>query len=381
MVASAVATIGVLPVFLVGALAPFIRVELGVTEAHMGAAVAAFFLSAAVASVPIGRLVERLDAPRALALGAGASGLVLAGLATPRSFPVLLAWMVAGGLSLSLSQLGANLKLAGAVSQTRQGLAFGIKQSAIPGATLIAGVAVPTIALTADWRWVYAGTAAAALVMAAAQLRGPQVGRPSGPRSTGALLRSPRPLVVLAVAAGLGTATATAMGAFAVEYAVAVGIDPGPAGLVLGVGGLSAIISRIAMGALADRRDGSNLLVATGMLAVGAAAVLTFPHVRTVGPMALVVVVVYAIGWGWAGLFNFAVVRRHRHAPAAATGITQIGVYGGGVIGPVTFGLMVTHLSYAFAWRAAAVVMFAAAVLMFVGRAMARRAWREPVDG
>ena len=35
--------------------------------------------------------------------------------------------------------------------------------------------------------------------------------------------------------------------------------------------------------------------------------------------------VAFALGWGWPGLFNLAVVDLHREAPGAATGISQIG--------------------------------------------------------
>lgn len=376
--ASVAATIGVLPVFLLGALAVLIRADLGVSEAHMGVAVATFFGAAAVTSAHMGRLVERLSAPRALALGASSSGLVLAGLATTGSYGALLRWMAAAGVATSLSQLGANLKLAGAVPAARQGLAFGIKQAAIPGATLVAGVTVPTIALTIGWRWVFVVTAVMSLVVAVVQLRGPQGQRRVKASTVPVPTRLHRPsLGVLAAAAGLGAATATAMGAFVVEYAVSIDIDAGVAGWVLGIGGLSAILSRVAMGGLADRRDGGNLLVTTGMMAVGAVAVAAFPHVTTVMPLAVITVLAYAIGWGWAGLFNFAIVRRHRDAPAAATGITQIGVYAGGVTGPIVFGLLVTNLGYGAAWTVGAAAMFTAAGLMAVGRSMARRSWHR----
>ena len=35
--------------------------------------------------------------------------------------------------------------------------------------------------------------------------------------------------------------------------------------------------------------------------------------------------VAFALGWGWPGLFNLAVVDRHREAPGAATGVSQTG--------------------------------------------------------
>ena len=58
------------------------------------------------------------------------------------------------------------------------------------------------------------------------------------------------------------------------------------------------------------------------------------------GTAALVVGVVlgFGLGWAWPGLMNFAVVRLHPQAPAAATSITQTGVYAGGCLGPLSLG-------------------------------------------
>src|SRR5205823_1137887 len=69
----------------------------------------------------------------------------------------------------------SNLTLARSVPAHRLGLSFGVKQAAIPLATLLAGAAVPAVALTVGWRWAYviaAGLAVLALVGA------PRAGEP-----------------------------------------------------------------------------------------------------------------------------------------------------------------------------------------------------------
>ena len=60
------------------------------------------------------------------------------------------------------------------------------------------------------------------------------------------------------------------------------------------------------------------------------------------GPVPLVagVVLGFGLGWAWPGLMNFAVVRLHPQAPAAATSITQTGVYAGGCLGPLGLGAL-----------------------------------------
>jgi predicted metal-binding membrane protein len=66
-------------------------------------------------------------------------------------------------------------------------------------------------------------------------------------------------------------------------------------------------------------------------------------------------------------VLNFAVVRLNPAAPASATSITQSGVYVGGCLGPLAFGLLAAG-SYRTAWLAAAGAMVLAASMMVLGR-------------
>jgi len=67
---------------------------------------------------------------------------------------------------------------------------------------------------------------------------------------------------------------------------------------------------------------------------------------------------------------NFAVVRLHPQAPAAATSITQTGVYAGGCLGPLGLGAVATLFGYPAMWIVAAVAMVSAAALMLLGSRM-----------
>jgi predicted MFS family arabinose efflux permease len=84
-------------------------------------------------------------------------------------------------------------------------------------------------------------------------------------------------------------------------------------------------------------------------------------------PLVVGTVVGFGLGWSWPGVLNFAVVQLNPRAPAAATSITQSGVYVGGCVGPLVFGLLAAH-SYPLAWLVAAAAMVGAAVTMLVGR-------------
>jgi predicted MFS family arabinose efflux permease len=150
------------------------------------------------------------------------------------------------------------------------------------------------------------------------------------------------------------------------------GISPGPAGLALTLGGAVCAAARVTGGWQADLRPGRQVGVIAALLVAGAAglALLALP-----GTPALVVGVLLAfgLGWAWPGLMNFAVVRLHPQAPAAATSITQTGVYAGGCLGPLTLGATAAAAGYPVMWTAAAVSMLSAAGFMLLGSAMLRR--------
>jgi MFS family permease len=369
-------TVSVLPVFLTGALTVQISAELGFDPSGLGLVVALYFGISAVASLPAGWLVERFGSgatSRAAVLGVavvmGAIG------AFAGSYAALVAILLCSAWCNVLGQLSSNLTLARHVPPSRLGLSFGLKQAAIPLATLLSGAAVPAVALTIGWRWAYAiaaGLAACALLVTprenAHRSRG---GSTPGERATGALS-------VIGLAAGLGAAPATALGIFLVASAADRGIDPGLAGLTLTMGSAVGLSLRLVNGWLADRRAGGHVAVVAGSLVLGAGGLVLL---AVPGAAALVIgtVVAFGLGWSWPGLLQFAVVRLNPSAPAAATSIVQVGVYGGGFVGPIGFGYLATHAGFPTAWLTAAVSMLLSGLLMAVGRRMlvAHRTARE----
>lgn len=373
LLAVAVATAGVLPAFLTGGLAVQMRAEMGFGSAALGLAVALFFVSASTASVVMGRLVERIGAHRGMRLavfGSAASLLCVALFAG--SWTGLVVCLVFGGLFNAVAHPATHLSLAREVPAGRQGYSFGIKQAAIPSATLLAGLAVPGIALTFGWRWAFAGGAMLALCVAllVPKERAGGTKRVAEARSSDAPIG---PLVLLAVGIGLGSAAATPLGAFVVESSVATGLGVGTAGLLLALGSAASIVVRVIFGRLADGMGGGRLLLVGGMLGVGVAG---FVMLATGSPALVVpgVLLAFAAGWGWPGLFNFAVVRSNPGAPAAATGVTQTGASGGAAVGPVLFGVVVEAAGYGTAWLFSGVLALAALVAILAGRRTVLRA-------
>ena len=359
-----------IPVFLVGGLAVQIGDEFGFSPAGLGLAVSVYFGASALASVPAGALVERYGpatiSRSAIALAATSLLGVAAG---ARSLWSLVAILALGAAANALGQLASNSSLAVHVPVRRQGLSFGVKQAAIPICTLLAGAAVPVVALTFGWRWAFILAAVLALTVMPLVPAGEKPGRTTGTTNHG---QATAALVVIGAAATLASGAANALGTFLVDSAVARGISPGPAGLTLTLGGAVCVLSRIAGGWQADRLPGRQVGVIAGLLAVGAVGLVLL---AVPGTPALVVGVLlgFGFGWAWPGLMNFAVVRLHPRAPAAATSITQTGVYAGGCIGPLSLGTLASIAGYPVMWAVAALSMVSAACLMILGSKMLRR--------
>ncbi|MEU7931473.1 MFS transporter [Micromonospora echinofusca] len=362
----------VLPVFLLGGLAVQMGEDLGFSPAGLGLAVSVYFGVGALASVPSGVLAERYGptvVARAGILLSAACLLAVAGLA--RSYAVLLGLLALAGTANALGQLASNAALARHVPPRRQGLSFGVKQAAIPVATLLAGAAVPTVALTAGWRWAFVAAAGAALAaLPTVPAREPRPARTAAPARAG---RATAALVVVGAAGTFAAAAANALGTFVVDSAAGRGLTPGLAGLTLTLGSAVCVGARVTVGWLADRRATGHVALIAGMLVVGAAGL---GLLAVAGPVPLVagVLLGFGLGWAWPGLMTFAVVRLHPRAPAAATSVTQTGVYAGGCLGPLGLGAVAAHAGYPTMWLVAAASMLLAAALMLTGsRMLARR--------
>lgn len=376
VVVAATTTTCVFPAFLVGAMAVQVRGDLGIGELGIGSAVAAFFLAAALSSALLGGLAESVGAAwslRAAAVLSGAGQLAIA--ATVRSLTVLLALLAVAGTANALAQPAANVLIARHVPPHRQGIAFAVKQSAIPISTLLAGLAVPLIALTAGWRWAFVVGGSLAIV---AGVMAPRVGEPRLLRGAGRSRRGPddaptASMVLLAAGISLGAAAAGTLGAFLVSSGVAAGMAESSAGLLLTGGSAVGIAMRLAAGHRADRRGSGHLRVVAIMLLGGAVAFVALAAGSAGSGLTLVHVLAtplaFGAGWAWPGLFNLAVVRANPGAPGLATGITQTGTYLGAVSGPLAFGLIAERASYGAAWLLAAAMALAAASLMVAGRA------------
>jgi MFS family permease len=362
----AAVTVGTLPVFLVGGLAVQITAELGLSVTLLGLAGSMFFASSALVARPLAAVTERVGPTAAMRLAAAGSALCLIALGFTPSTPWLLVVLCLAGIPTSLSQPAANELLMSLVPEHRRGLGFAVKQSAIPVSTLLAGLAVPTLALTVGWRWVFllAGALGLLTVFVVPRMHWHRTTRAeAGEGGSAGLL-----LVALAAVTGLGSAAANAMGTFVTVTAVHIGYQEATAGLVLSLGSAVGLAVRLAAGAVADHRRPDLLRMVTIMLALGGVGYLLL----AVGhPAAFLIGLVlgFGAGWAWPGVFNYAVALRFPDRVATATSVTQTGVYAGAAAGPLLFGLVVGHFGVSAAWLTCAMLVAVSTATLLVVRA------------
>jgi MFS family permease len=375
--ASGVATVAALPVFLVGAVAAVIQEHMVFTEAQIGLAISGFFGAAALMSVSCAHHVARVGSTMSLAISTLGSGAAMLGIAVARNWLEIAALLVFAGCAHSLAQVAANEHVARSVSDRHHGVAFGVKQSAVPTATLVGGVAVPTIAVKFGWRWVFFGSSTVALILGLIQcwtiFASTQMSRPEERVASEEAFVASWSLAALALGHTFAACAATAMASFIAIYGFAAGINPAWIGASIVTGSIGGVLTRVGIGWVSDQTSRGGLFVVALMLALGSGALFCFPLVHSSGLMILTTLMAYGLGWGWPGLLNLAVVRHHAAAPAAATAVTQIGAYVGGVVGPFTFGFLVSVGGFGLAWPAAGASMALASVIVL----LVARTWRK----
>lgn len=370
-------TTSALPVFLAGAAFFQMGPDLEFTAVGLGVLTAAFFLSAALASAPLGRVVERIGWRAAIRINSAVAGAVLLAIGIfVRSAGALIVALVVGGLAYGLANPAANRALADHVDPAHAALVFGLKHAGIPTATLLAGLAVPLIILTVGWRFAYAAGAvlfAVIWVLVAATPEGPgypttdaAVGDGEGPRRPAAQLVGWR-LAGLSAGGSLATLAAIALGTYLVAAAVDVGFSESSAGLLLFAGSVATIGGRVVAGLVTDRVGGRGFGGLAVLLGTGAVLFLVLPLAGGV-VFGLVVLAAFATAWGWPGLMTYTVVNANPATAAASSGVTQAGVFAGAGGGPLLIGFLIERYSFSTVWVVVAGALVAATILVLAVR-------------
>lgn len=382
-VASASASLALVPAFLFGATGPFVRADLGFGAGVLGLVVSTYWMAMALTGTLGGRLVQGWGAASGLRAGVVLACVGLATVALAPSTPVLFVGIALGGVASAVITPATDLAVIQRVPERWLPIAFGIKQSSLPAASLLAGVGVPVLALTLGWRWTFVAVMLLALpalllVRTSWNARPPVSGTAlAGSPDSSAALRALRPLVL---GMGLAMAAVSATGAFYVESALGKGIGAGTAGLLLAAGSGLGILGRFGFTWRLSSRPHPFGIVAA-LTALGAVGILGIAAAQSVTTLLLATLLAFGAGWGWNGLFTHAVVAAHRDAAARASGMLVAASATGGVLGPSSFGLVATTAGISVAWSLAAAEMLLASVLWVLATRPGRRSTTRESSG
>ncbi|HEX5909013.1 MAG TPA: MFS transporter [Thermoleophilaceae bacterium] len=355
----------VLPGFLTASLATRIRDDFSFENSALGLCVAVFYVVSAAASNPAGRLLERIGPVRGMRLAAALTAVsCLTVVLAANSTATLTAALVLAGVANGLGSPTVSALFKRLIPEARQGMAFGAQQAGAPLGSLLAGLALPLIAIPFGWRWAYAAAGLMGLVAVALAPRGVAAPAP------GSRAKPPRGFTAIhgiAIAAALASAAGVGFVSFLVSYSVENDISEAAAGLLLGGVSLASAMSRIVLGSVLDRSRADALMPLALMLAVSVGGYLLLMADQ---PALIVVAALVAgsLGWAWPGGLNLAVVQRSPDAPAWAVGVMMTGLFAGAVAGPLLVGVLADHGHFDSAWLLCGAFALGAAATLAVTR-------------
>ncbi|WP_073757396.1 MFS transporter [Streptomyces sp. CB03234] len=365
---AAVTVLTSLPVFLPGAANGLICAEFGWSPVRTGAILAVYWL----ASLAGAFLSKRAALPRALerTLAVALAGTCL-GLLAAAAAPAVGLWVnsVVGGAAYGYTQPHTNALLMRRCAPRLRAFAFGLKQAAVPAATLLAGGAMPLLAGPVGWRAVFVAAAVPCGLGGVLLVGRTPTGGPSAVpgQGHGVSLRRDAHLVALSCAGFFGAMVGNGLGGFLVLALTTRGASLSVAGAVATAGAALNIVVRLAAGWLVGGMPQAAWAALTGLFLAGAAGTALLTHqdltVVTVGTL-----LAYGGGWGWAGLLHYVIALPYSGREQRATAYSQMGVSLGAAAGPMACGLLFTAVRPAAAWWALTAAGGAAAACVLFAR-------------
>jgi MFS family permease len=369
----AMATVSsVFPGLASGSLAVQASDDFGITEGAWGWTLSAFFFGAALSSIGLGRVAQRVGPRRQLmftTLATAVAQLLIA--VAARSFAAVLVLLVVAGCINAASQTAVNLALSQA-ELPRLGIAMAAKQSAMPASSMLGGLAVPALALTLGWRWAYAMGAALAVVAFIGVRSAIAPGVTSATAAERSVESSNRLLVFVAFICFLLAFTSGSINAWLVASGVDAGLGEGVAGLALSGAAAFGIAMRLLSGTRLDTSRVPPFTAAARVFVIGIVGFVLLT-IRSPAVHVFAGVLAFGGGWIWPAFTNYAIVRTNPRSAARATGMTQTGVYLGVMAAPAMTGPIVDGAGYPAMWIITACVGVAAVIGLLVASPHFRR--------
>ena len=370
--------LGSLSILAAAPLSPFLLEGLGLSRVQVGLFLPAAYLGGMLFALPAGFLTERRGVRWPLALGQMLTGtmVVLASLAP--DLPAALACLFVGGLGFGVLNPTTGKAIVDWFPPRERGRAMGVKQTGLTLGGIVSAAALPSLAVTLGWRVALglAGLVSLASAVAIAALYRDPAPRPGGasavsPRfsDVGPFLRRPGVIVVFACGLALSLLQSGVLGYFVLSLRDTFALSAVDAGRLLALAHLGGAIGRLGWGVVSDRVFGGRRrpgLAINGLIGAAAFGCLALGARLPAAVLPALAVALGIAAFGWVGLY-FALVAEIGGARSAGllTGLAVIFAWGGILIGPPLFGLLVDLTdSYRLAWLALAAAAVTVAVTL-----------------
>jgi len=358
-----------LPTQGLAAVAPAIQHHFNVSLVQTGLLLTAANMGVATSMLVWGLFADRFTERLALTLGLTLAAGAIAIASIERSYVAVLVTLAVTGALGAVANAGSGRALMAWFSKAELGLALGVRQMAAPMGGALGSLVLPWVmfgfGLPGTFR-VIAGCVAASALAAALVLRVPNPERRDPIRSefTGSALRDTR-LWRLTLAAALLVATQFAF----ITYLTLFLTQVKGFGAVAAAGGLAVTqlgggLTRVAVGRMSDRLG--RRIAPFRWLALAGCAGLLLVAASAYAPAIPVLAVVIVTGWILTMAFGLNYAATAEMIGQARVG-TAFGFQGtltsiGAVVGPATFGLVVT----AGGWRWGYVLLAAASLVIWI---------------
>jgi MFS family permease len=370
----------------IGTLLPYIADAFPEHRAHMAVLVTAVLLGASLMTVFSGIATDRFGDKAMLLFWGAVMGLSLIGAALLPSFSWLAFCFVLYGFGFgAINPIGSHAMLFFFKPEER-GFAMGVRQTGMPlggvcGALIFAGVSE---------HWGYRGALLAAGVLlwgitwiSAALYREPDELHGKPVRATLLLKdvarigREPRLVLITIVCGILFAAQVALMGFFPLTLVREAHLSASFAAMVFIIAQVAAIAGRLLWGWLSDRVFRGNRILPLAINCVLCAlAALAVAHVAQL-PAQVLAAIAFALGFSAEGWFGLAVVAMAEVGGAehagSAMGFGLTWVFGGGVVAPALFSLIMENAGIATAWHALALLSLAGVVPAIAALMLRRR--------
>ena len=360
---------GTFSIVAIGALAPDLEAEMGLSRAELGFLTSLVFIGSMISSRRAGKLTDSFGPARVLGLSLAAFAVAMAVAAVAPTAVVFMLAVLGAGIAYGGINPPTNVVVAGKLVR-RLGFFLSLKQSGVPLGGLLAGVVLPPVAIAFGWRWAFglavavcfAAAAATPLLRNAAVLRSEE-GRQARP-SPGR-----RHLLAVGVFGFVMSGTHWTFLTYLTLYLTGErGFSLPRAGLALALAQGLGAAGRLLWGHLSDAHGRRVPILLTMVSLALAALALLASNPGSAAMWPLIAVSGFAIV-GWNGAYYALVAERAGPGQVGrASGDALFFVFAGAVAVPPLLGLLADATgSWQSLWAAAATSVALAGVALWAG--------------